>query len=82
MTTETKAKRTPGKITFEIHEQRAYLYGTDKSYIGEVDLEHAEYIRKAWNLHEELVAVLTRIQDEGDAHSNALATTLLAKAQP
>lgn len=55
MPTDTK-HRTKGELTTEIHGKRTYLYGSGHKYIGEVDVEHAEYIRKAWNMHEELVA--------------------------
>ena len=100
--TETKATRTPGEVWVDFsHTGNEMRLGIEvknppshSHYIlfmtgmGDEDQANAEYIRKAWNLHDELVAFakdaakwfITR--PGGTGNLEARAATLLAKAEP
>ena len=97
MTTQTKAKRTAGEATIRPAYPTTINLGAANRkakivIIGMVmdgeDVANAEYIRKAWNMHEELVVLCKELLDSdegGYMHGSALtdrATTLLSKAQP
>ena len=107
-TTETKAKRTPGDIHVEgvppgeLRGGAAYViclggYGTIATLAyTEQGEANAEYICKAWNLHDELIRGIRRLRDDISLltanhklgrdpivnKSVKFAKALLAKAQP
>ena len=95
MTTQTKAKRTEGVAT--IHPDRPTAINLGAAHriaqvatglqVDDEDIANAEYIRKAWNMHEELAAFAQDAakwfvkRPGGMGNLEARAATLLSRCQ-